>query len=63
MTTYRKLLEVLKTLDAEQLDQTVTVRLEETDEYYSLCDKNPLLFAGPDNDVLDEKHFFINIFA
>jgi hypothetical protein len=51
---YKELLLQLQELNDEQLNQTVTVYDEGTDEYYQL--KVELVFATDAQDVLDINH-------
>ena len=55
--TYRELIEALKGLDPEMLDQSATVYLSETDEYVGIQGVG----VTKESDVLDENHivFFV----
>jgi hypothetical protein len=54
-TTYADLLEVLKTMSPNELQQTATVFVRGVDEYYPIqtFDKTKV------SDVLDKGHFFM----
>lgn len=64
MLTYAQLLERLQTLNAEQLQQTVTVYNLDNDETFGMLDTD---VAGqehpqdlrPEQDVLDRGHFYL----
>ena len=55
--TYKELLDKLKSLSNDQLDQTVTVFHGSTDEFY------PAHSTGitHENDILDANHFYLEI--
>lgn len=54
MITYRTLLEKLQTLNEEQLNQTATVSLDESEEMVSIdCVSEAM------SDVLDEGHIIL----
>jgi len=56
--TYKQLLDILKAVPAEVLEQTATVYLGQTDEYIAATE---LSFSKEDNDVLDEGHLIIEV--
>ncbi len=56
MITYRQLLEKLQTLNEEQLNQTATVSLDESDEMVPIeCVSEAM------SDVLDEGHIVLGV--
>ena len=55
--TYRELLEELKTVSAEQLDQQVAVHLIERDEYYPV--QAVCVTVEDECDVLDQGHLIL----
>jgi hypothetical protein len=55
--TYAGLLERLKQATAEELNQTVTVFVPDTDEFYPVADVETTKEA----DILDEGHLFLKI--
>jgi hypothetical protein len=59
MITYRALRDWINMLDEDQLDNTVTVHLTQTDEFYEVLDTN---FTVGD-DVLDDNHPYLEIEA
>lgn len=61
MKTYRELLEQLRALPEDQLDNDVTVYVSGMDEFYPLDPNNPMGIAGPEHDVLDPHHFYLII--
>lgn len=56
--TYAELLVRLSSLDIEQLKQTVTVHVNEVDEYYGV---DILTTSDDSNDVLDPGHLVLEI--
>ena len=56
--TYRELLNILKEVPEEMLDQTVTVYDNETDEYVAA---GSIGWTGPGCQVLDNQHMYISI--
>ena len=56
--TYKQLLDILKCVPSDVLEQTVTVHLIQTDEYIAATE---LSFSKEDNDVLDEGHLFVQV--
>jgi len=60
--TYRELIENLKALPDERLDDAVTIYASGLDEYYPLVDDYPFCTADPEiNDVLDGGHPYLII--
>ena len=60
--TYRELIDMLKDLTPEQLEQTDTVYVSGEDEYYPLVDDYPCCVADESvNDVLDDGHPYLVI--
>lgn len=57
MRTYRELLESLKTLNEEQLDQDVTI-MDGDEEFHGVRLK---LEVAPEDDVLDQGHAFLSL--
>jgi hypothetical protein len=57
--TYAELLEELKMLDESQLQNTVTVYVCGTDEFYEVLDYQ--ISVGSENSVLDDGHPYIEI--
>jgi len=55
--TYKELLDKLKSLSDDQLNQTVTVFHGSTDEFYSVHSTG----ITHENDVLDANHFYLEI--
>lgn len=55
--TYRQILEVLETMDSNQLDQTATVFLTETAEFLPIS----VMKITSEADVLDENHLYFEI--
>lgn len=53
--TYKELLDQLMMLDAEQLEQTVTIHDPYEDEYIAVVHTETTSEAG----VLDENHFYL----
>lgn len=52
--TYSKLLDELKELSPEQLDRTVTLLVDDVDEYYDI--NGMFISTSDDTDVLDSGH-------
>lgn len=52
--TYSKLLDELKELSPEQLDRTVTLLVDDVDEYYDI--NGMFISTSDDTDVLDNGH-------
>ena len=59
--TYRELIESLKALPDERLDDAVTVYVGELDEYYALVDDYPFCIAEHDGGILDSGHPYLVI--
>lgn len=51
--TYRELLNDIKSLELEHLDDTVSIYIPWDDEYFELSE---MTFATKENDVLDIEH-------
>lgn len=58
--TYRELIENLKKLPDERLDDNVTIHVSGVGEFYPLVDDYPFLVAEGD-DVLDNGHAYLVI--
>ena len=56
--TYRELLAILSEVPEQMLDQTVTIRDEENDEYYSA---KSVGWTGPGCDTLGNQHMYVSI--
>ena len=56
--TYRELLEKLKQLTPDQLEQDVTVYLSDLDEYHPAWQVD---VADEEQSVLDEDHIFLTV--
>jgi len=60
--TYRDLIEKLKDMPDARLDDTVTVYVIGTAEFYPLVEEFPLVFSDREiNDVLDHGHPYLVI--
>lgn len=57
--TYRNLLKGLKAMTPEQLDQTATIFVKDSDEFFPVCQAKAAL--AHETDVLDEGHFYLVI--
>lgn len=55
--TYKELLEFLKTLTDDELEQNVTVYLSSNDEYIPVIETDKTV----ENDVLDDGHVIITV--
>jgi len=58
--TYRELIENLKALPDERLDDAVTVHVSGVDEFYPLVQDYPFVVADG-SDVLDNGHAYLVI--
>jgi len=58
--TYRELKAILNELPEHYLDQTATIRLEDSDEYTTM---GSIGWTGPACDVLDSDHMFFTVRA
>ena len=56
--TYRELLAILSEVPEQMLDQTVTIRDEENDEYYPA---KSVGWTGPGCDTLGNQHMYVSI--
>lgn len=59
--TWEDLKDMIKEFTEEQLKQTVTVYIRETDEYWPLVDDYPLVESDDTCDVLDPNHWYMVI--
>ena len=57
--TYRELAQQLETMNETQLNSDVTIYV--LDEYYSVVDDYPLMYADSSIDVLDQDHPYLVI--
>lgn len=56
--TYRELLAILSEVPEQMLDQTVTIRDDENDEYYPA---KSVGWTGPGCDTLGNQHMYLTI--
>jgi hypothetical protein len=56
--TYRELLELLKNMPADTLDQTAVIYLPGQDEFFSVVSAS---VTDSDEDRLDEGHLYLSI--
>ena len=57
--TYAELLAELQSLDPDRLQDTVTVYVRGTDEFYAVNEFQ--IAVGDDNNVLDDGHAYLEI--